>query len=432
MAKTKAAKVISKKHLARMQRERRQTLLITYTAIALVVIVVALIGYGILDQTVLQATKPVAKVGGDNITTREFQMRVRLARQQYINQYIQYVQFAQMFGMDPASDPTITQYLSQIQTALDNSTQLGGDTLNQLVDELLIRQYAQQNGIVVSAEEVDQTIQSDFSFFPDGTPTPTITPTAILYPTLSATQLALVTITPTPSPFPTSTPQPTPTPDLSATPTEAPTITPTATPYTQEGFQSNYKAAVDSYTTLGLTEADIRKVFFEDRLYRQKVYDNITKDVPHEQDQVWARHILVADQATAQSVLNQLVNGGDWATLAAEYSTDTGSKDIGGDVGWFGPGAMIAEFENAAFNLPVGATSQPIESTYGWHIIQVLGHENRPLTDTEYKTLTDAKFQEWLTEARNATTVTISNDYLTKVPTDPTLANALSATPVTK
>jgi parvulin-like peptidyl-prolyl isomerase len=427
MAKTKAAKVISKKHLARMERERRQTMLITFIAIAIVVAVVGMIGYGILDQTVLQATKPVVRVGEDVVTTREFQMRVRLARQQYINQYIQYYQYALMFGMDPTSDPTISQYLSQIQTTLDNSDQMGSDTLDQLVDELLIRQYTQQNKIVVSAEEIDQTIQSDFNFFPDGTPTPTITPTAIVYPTLSATQLALVTITPTPSPFPTFTPSPTPTPDLSATPTTVPTITPTATPYTLEGFQSDYKTAADSYTKLGLSEADIRKVFFEDRLYRQKVYEIITKDVPHEQDQVWARHILVADEATAQSVLNQLLNGGDWVTLAAKYSTDTGSKDIGGDVGWFSPGKMVAEFENAAFKLPVGAISQPIQTTFGWHIIQVLGHENRPLTDADYKQATDAKFQEWLTEARNATTVKIYDDYLTKVPTDPTLSDALAA-----
>ncbi|PIZ25344.1 MAG: hypothetical protein COY47_06495, partial [Chloroflexi bacterium CG_4_10_14_0_8_um_filter_57_5] len=156
---------------------------------AIVVAVVGMIGYGILDQSVLQATKPVARVGEDVITTREFQMRVRLARQQYINQYIQYIQFAQMFGMDPTSDPTISQYLTQIQTTLDNSAQMGSDTLDQLVDELLIRQYAQKNGIVVSPEELDQTIQSDFNFFPNGTPTPTITPMTIVYPTLSATQL---------------------------------------------------------------------------------------------------------------------------------------------------------------------------------------------------------------------------------------------------
>jgi len=427
MAKTKAAKVISKKHLARMERERRQTMLITYIAIAIVVAVVGMIGYGILDQSVLQATKPVARVGEDVITTREFQMRVRLARQQYINQYIQYIQFAQMFGMDPTSDPTISQYLTQIQTTLDNSAQMGSDTLDQLVDELLIRQYAQKNGIVVSPEELDQTIQSDFNFFPNGTPTPTITPMTIVYPTLSATQLALVTITPTPSPFPTFTPSPTPTPDLSATPTTAPTITPTATPYTLEGFQSDFKTAAESYTNLGLTEADIRKIFFEDRLYRQKVYEIITKDVPHEQDQVWARHILVADEATAKTVHTLLLAGGDFNTLAAAYSIDTGTKDVGGDLSWFGPGKMVAEFENEAFKLPVGAISQPVQSSFGWHIIQVLGHEVRPLTEADYKQVTDAKFQEWLTEARNAATVKIYDNYLTKVPTDPTLADALAA-----
>lgn len=426
MAKNKASKIVSKKHLARLERERRQTRIITYTAIAIVVAVVGMIGYGILNQTVLQARAPVAKIGNDAITTREFQMRVRLSRQQYINQYIQYVQFAQMFGMDPASDPTLTQYLTQIQTTLDNSAQLGTDVINQLVDEVLIRQYAQQNGIVVSADEIDKTIQSDFNFFANGTPTPTITPTAILYPTLSATQLALVTITPTPSPFPTSTPLPTPTPDLSATPTTVPTITPTATPYTLEGFQSDFKKAVESYANLGLTEADIRKVFFEDRLYHQKVYDIITKDVPHEEEQVWARHILVADEATAKTVHTLLLAGGDFNTLAAAYSTDTGTKDVGGDLGWFGRGKMVAEFENVAFNLTVGSMSEPFESSFGWHILQVLGHENRPLTDTEYQQLRDTKFQEWLTEARNATTVKIYDNYLTLVPTDPTLADALA------
>ncbi len=425
MAKTKAAKIISKKHLARLERERRQIRIITYSAIAIVVAVVGMIGYGILSQTVLQARMPVAKVGNDTITTREFQMRVRLFRQQYINQYIQYYQYARMFGIDPTTDTTVSSYLNQIQTALDNSVQLGRDVMDQLVNEVLIRQYAQQNGIVVSTEEIDKAIQSNFNFFPDGTPTPTITPTTIVYPTLSATQMALTTLTPTPSPLPTSTPRPTPTPDLSATPTTVPTITPTATPYTLEGFQSEFQNAVKSYTSLGMTEADIRKVFFEDQLYRQKVYEVITKDVPHEEEQVWARHILVADEATAQSVLNQLLNGGDWTTLAAKYSTDTATKNIGGDLGWFGHGKMVAEFENAAFNLPIGTISKPFQSSYGWHILQVLGHEVRPLTETDYKQLTDNKFQEWLTEARNATTVKIYDDYLTKVPTDPTLADAL-------
>jgi hypothetical protein len=429
MAKTKAAKALTKKHMARLERERRQTLIITYSAIAIIVAVVGLVGYALLYEKVLQYREPVAVVGGEAISTREFQMRVRLMRQQYINQYIQYYQYAQMFGIqDPTTDATFSSYLGQFQSALDDTSQVGQDTLDQLIDELLIRQYAQAHEIVVPADEVERAVQAGLNFFPNGTPTPTITPTAIVYPPLSAEQLALVTITPTPSPFPTFTPFPTPTPDLTATPTVAPTITPTATPYTQEGYESAFQTAAESYTKLGMSDADVRRVFFENQLYRDKVYAVITKDTPHEQDQVWARHILVADQATAQSVLNQLLNGADFASLAAQYSTDTGSKDSGGDVGWFGPGKMVSEFENAAFGLRVGAISQPVQSAYGYHIIQVLGREIRPLTAAEYKEVTDARFQEWLAEARSATTVEIFEDYVTKIPTDPTLQEALGQT----
>jgi hypothetical protein len=58
----------------------------------------------------------------------------------------------------------------------------------------------------------------------------------------------------------------------------------------------------------------------------------------------------------------------------------------------------------------------------------VLGREIRPLTAAEYKEVTDARFQEWLAEARSATTVEIFEDYVTKIPTDPTLQEALGQT----
>ncbi|MDI6769119.1 MAG: peptidylprolyl isomerase [Anaerolineales bacterium] len=434
MAKNKTAKIVTKKHLARLERERRQARLITYSALAIVVVVISLIIYGILSITVLQARQPIVKVGKDVVTTREFQMRVRLARQQNITQYVQYLQFAQMFGMDPVSNPNIAQYLTQIQDKLNDPAQLGGEVINQLVDELLIRQYAGANGILVTADEIEKAIQSDFGFLVNDTLTPTLTPTAILYSTLSPTQLALVTLTPVPSLDPTSTPLPTATADpsaalragLSATPTTVPSITPTATPYTMDAFQSEFAKVVENYAKIKMTEADIRKVFFENRLYHQKVYDIITKDVPHEDEQVWARHILLADETTAQAVLKQLANGADWQTVAAENSKDTGTKDSGGNLGWFGRGKMIAEFENAAFALPIGKISQPVQSDFGWHIIQVIGHENRPLTEAEYQQLRDAKFQEWLAEARKATSVKIYDYYLERIPTDPKLEDELA------
>ncbi len=89
-------------------------------------------------------------------------------------------------------------------------------------------------------------------------------------------------------------------------------------------------------------------------------------------EQVHALHILVADLATAQAIEKQLAAGADFATLAAQYSTDTGTKSKGGDLGWFGRGTMVTEFEDAAFSLQPGETSDPVKTTYGYHIIRVV------------------------------------------------------------
>lgn len=427
MAKNQPSKVVSKKHLARLQRERRQIRTIAYTAIGVVILVIFLISYGVLSQTVLRSRQPVAKVGGEVITTKSFEAHVRLTRQQLISQYIQYYQFAQMFGIDPATNSTIGSTLQQIQSQLDDTAALGEGVLNQMVDNVIIRQEAVRRGITISADELDKAIQDGFGYFPDGTPTPTITPTALVYPTLNATERALVTLTPTSSPFPTSTPAPTFTPDLSATPTSIPSITPTATPYTLEGFQGQYQNALDNYKNFGLSESEVRQLF-EDNLYREKLYAEITADVAYTADEVWARHILVADEATAKALRTELVKNGDWATLALENSSDTGSNANGGDLGWFPRGKMVAEFEDAAFGLKVGEISQPVQSQFGYHIIQVLGHEERPLTTDEYKSQTDKFFTDWLAGIRAQSDLKIYDYYKERIPLDPTLQDALGQT----
>ncbi len=91
MAKERSTKIASKKHLARLERERRQTQIITSIAIGIVVIIVGLIGYGVLNETVLKSRQPVVSVNGDSVSMREFQVQVRVSRQQYIDQYMQYL-----------------------------------------------------------------------------------------------------------------------------------------------------------------------------------------------------------------------------------------------------------------------------------------------------------------------------------------------------
>jgi foldase protein PrsA len=94
--------------------------------------------------------------------------------------------------------------------------------------------------------------------------------------------------------------------------------------------------------------------------------------------QVRARHILVADQKTADMIEAKLKSGGNFADLAKQYSTDPSTKDKGGELGFFGHGQMVPAFDVVAFATPVGQTSAPVKSPFGWHIINV--EEKKPGT----------------------------------------------------
>ncbi|MFN2459932.1 MAG: peptidylprolyl isomerase [Candidatus Velthaea sp.] len=93
-------------------------------------------------------------------------------------------------------------------------------------------------------------------------------------------------------------------------------------------------------------------------------------------EQVRARHILVADLKTANDVEAKLKGGAKFEELAKQYSTDPSSKDKGGELGFFGKGQMVAPFQDAAFKSPIGATTQPVKSPFGYHIIQT--EEKKP------------------------------------------------------
>lgn len=81
-----------------------------------------------------------------------------------------------------------------------------------------------------------------------------------------------------------------------------------------------------------------------------------------------ASHILVDTEAEAQAIVEELAGGADFATLAQEKSTGP-SGPSGGELGWFGPGRMVPDFEAAVIALQVGEVSQPVQTQFGWHVI---------------------------------------------------------------
>ena len=84
-----------------------------------------------------------------------------------------------------------------------------------------------------------------------------------------------------------------------------------------------------------------------------------------------ARHVLVADEATAKEVKAKLDGGADFAAVAKEYSTEQAAQQSGGELGWFTPDKMVKEFSDAALALEVNKISEPVKSEFGFHIIQV-------------------------------------------------------------
>lgn len=89
-------------------------------------------------------------------------------------------------------------------------------------------------------------------------------------------------------------------------------------------------------------------------------------------NEVHARHILVKTKEEADAIIKKLDGGEDFQKLANENTTDPSGKTSGGDLGFFGPGQMVPEFEKAAFALEIGAyTKEPVQSQFGWHIIKV-------------------------------------------------------------
>jgi parvulin-like peptidyl-prolyl isomerase len=355
MAKREQQPLIStKKHLARADRERRETRWIVAGTVVTAAVVLSLIGYGWLKEAVLAPRQAVATVNGVEIRKGEFRARVA--------------------WLMPAS-ADVASY--------------GQNVLDRLIDDVLIQEEAQRRGLSVADAEVEDSLHGFFFYFPNGTPTPR--------PSLTPDPTSLANTTPTA--LPTAGPSPTVTPTLGPQPT--------ATEYTEQAYADTLQAYLKAN---GISEAILRGEL-RAGLYRARLATAFELETDREAEQVHARHILVSTKEEGQSVLDRLKAGEAWTALAAELSRDQSNKDKGGELGWLAPGATVKEFEDAVFSGPVGEPFGPVETSFGWHVLWVLGREVRPLDAFSFQQAVQLQFEAWLTAERAKATITTSEDW---------------------
>ncbi len=377
--KKATSRELTKKEVRLGKKAQRQRRMILTGAAVITVVIVVLLAFGYYQEYMVKPKEPVAIVSQVPIRTDTYEKMVRYYRSNLKNQLA--LLQDQLAGFDPNDQSTefIAQYyqqqVEQLQNQLFDSQTLGEQVLDDLIDDELIHQEAARRGIVVTPEEVQSEIETQFGY--ERNP-PTPTPTPIITTTL--------TITPTP----------------------------TATPITLARFQEMYATTLEALNErVGFSEADFRHIF-ENMLLREKLQEAMGQEVPTIAEQVHARQVQVENEEKAQAIMTlldedtdeanaldalrlllteeggfkteeeiraendpqellaQLTESEDrFALLAQNFSQDTGSGEEGGDLGWFSKGRMVPEFEEVAFSTPVGEIAGPVESQFGWHVILV-------------------------------------------------------------
>lgn len=342
--------------------------------VAIVLVALLIPAYGYWHDVLHLGDTPVATVDGTTFSaqtyarylgTRQAILARQIAQLQPLAQQaptpapISTAQPTPSGSPTPVANPAAVQAQQAVQALQSTEANLPTSGMSDLVEAKLIVDESKARGISATSAELDDALRWMMS--PPSTQTPLVPGQGLA---------------PVPSPLPTS---------------GLISLTAAKQAETQIIGKGNFLNA-DQFTQLMLEPA----------VLKTKLEDKLAPNVPKTELEIHARHILVATKAEADAIEQQLKAGADFATIAKAKSTDTGSKASGGDLGWFGKGTMVAPFETAAFKLAPGQISAPVQTQFGWHIIQVLAKDpNHPLTPQQIEAKRLQPYQQWLSTAES-------------------------------
>ncbi len=338
---------------SRTARERRRRWLIFFAVAAAILAILSVPAFGYWREVIAKGGEPIAEVNGQSISTETYAKTLGL-NQLLIRGQITRVQdgLAALTDDESAGAEAYKQILRQQFDNLRRSVaRLEQDTLDDLIEGQLIRDEAARRGLSASSPAMDDALRQ------------------MLDPSFGF-------------------PQPLPAVDDA------------------EGSSDSSQRSLEVAQTLlselvgdstFLSPAEFRSLVQEPTALREILRRAFYSEAPTSSEQVRARHILVDTEEDANIVIERLTAGEDFADLASELSKDTSNKEKGGELGWFPRGIMVKQFEEIAFSLPAGQTSDPVRTPFGFHVIKVEEGPIKRALDPALLEQTRARhFDDWL------------------------------------
>jgi parvulin-like peptidyl-prolyl isomerase len=374
-ASTEAAKQ-TKKQLALGRKEARQNRIILILVGILIAVIVLILTVGMIQELVLKPNRPVATVNGEKIQTDDYQNLVTYNRYNYYSNISSLEDGLEQMRASPDDNEFLIsfyeQQLGQLQTALMLTPQ---DAVEELIDAELARQQAEQAGIEVTDQEVDQAIDDDF-------------------------RAALTQQTQEPI---TSTEQ-----------------LPTPTPVAQEQVDDLYNRILSA---MQISDGAFRTIVRRSLLL-EKVQDALAAEVPTTGLVADVQLIQTETEEEALSAKERIESGEDFAIVAQEVSTDTLTLEDGGAVGLVTTGQLStrygADLDSYVFAVEVGELGL-VESDGMFYVIMVMERdENGPLPADILTQRQNSALTDWLEERKQSPDVQIERLLIPEqIPPDP-------------
>jgi parvulin-like peptidyl-prolyl isomerase len=345
-------------NLTRIEKDRIKARLLLLGLSSVLALVVLLIGGAFFWEKVIVTQRPVLRMDGQTVSLGHYAALLSYRRTILESEMMQLAELANQptpAGVDPSQNVMAMyarQRLQQIQSQL---VVLDSRLLEDLIEERLIRAEAAKRGIAITPAQIESELKLMVGYQ-----------------------------------------EPAPVESGVATPA------PAAPARGSSSFEARYR---DYRRATGASDALIRSDV-EYSLIRREIGKQLGEAVPARSDQIKSKHILVAEEEAAKQALERIRGGESFEAVAAEVSIDPGTKDQGGELGWFSRGMLVTEFEDAAYSLQPGQISEPVKTSFGWHLIFLEERDpNRALEGSALEAAKERALPNWLEEEKQKHTI---------------------------